>query len=92
MKDEVGLEFKQKCNNQGEVNVLFYELNCLFFLEICVSIEGKKNEVLMECKINIVSILLFKFLDKEEYEQNDFVLDKMDEIIIEEMRVKGKVE
>lgn len=68
MKDEDGLDFKYKCNNLGEIDVLFYELNCLFFLEICVIIGEKKNEVLMECKVKFVGSLLFKFLDKEEYE------------------------
>ncbi|XP_070440921.1 PHD finger protein 3 isoform X1 [Equus przewalskii] len=92
MKDEAGLESKQKCNNQGEANVPSHELNCPLLSETCVSIEGKKNEALMECKINTVSTPLFKFSDKEEHEQNDSVSDKMDETIIEEMRAKGKVE
>lgn len=92
MKDEDGLDFKYKCNNQGEVDVLFYELICLFFLEICVIIGEKKNEVLMECKVKFVGSLLFKFLDKEEYEQNDCILGKMDEIVVEEMIVIRKVE
>lgn len=80
MKEEVEFDFKYVCNNQGEVNVLFFELDCLFFLEISVSVEEKNIEVLMECKVKINSSLLFKFLVRED-EQSDFVLGELNDII-----------
>ncbi|KAL2792019.1 PHD finger protein 3 isoform 2 [Daubentonia madagascariensis] len=92
MKDEAGLDSKHKCNNQGEANVPSHELNCPLLSETCVTIDEKKNEALMECKIQTVSSPLFKFSDKEECEQNDSISGKMDEAIVEEMIAKGKVE
>ncbi|XP_054578056.1 PHD finger protein 3 [Eptesicus fuscus] len=91
MKDEVGLDSKQKCNNQEKANVPSHELNCPLLSETCDSIEEKKNEPLVECKINTVSPL-FTFSDKEEHEKNDSISDKVDETIVEEMSAKGKVE
>ncbi|KAF6365063.1 PHD finger protein 3 [Rhinolophus ferrumequinum] len=91
MRDEAGLDSKQKCNNQGKANVTSHELNCPLLSETCDSIEEKKSEAL-ECKIKTVSTSLFTFSDKEECEQNDSTSDKMDETIVEEMRAKGKVE
>ncbi|XP_027457113.1 PHD finger protein 3 isoform X2 [Zalophus californianus] len=90
MKDEAGLDSKQKCNNQGEANVPSHELNCSLLSETCVSIEEKKNEALMECKVKTVSSPQFKFSDKEE--QNDSLADKTDGTVVEEVREKGKVE
>ncbi|XP_023591626.1 PHD finger protein 3 isoform X2 [Trichechus manatus latirostris] len=92
MKDEAELDSKHKCNNQGEANVPSHELSCPLLSETCVSIEEKKNDILMECKIKTVSSPLFKFSGKEEHEQNDSISDKMDRIIVEEMRAKGKTE
>ncbi|XP_058410066.1 PHD finger protein 3 isoform X4 [Diceros bicornis minor] len=92
MKDETGVDSKQKCNNQGEANVPSHELNCPLLSETCVSIEEKKNEALMGCKIKTVGSPLFKFSDKEEREHNDSISDKIDETVVEETRAKGKVE
>ncbi|XP_036105015.1 PHD finger protein 3 isoform X9 [Molossus molossus] len=92
MKDEAGLDSKQKCDNQGKANVPSHELNCPLLSETCDSIEEKKNEALMECKIKTVSSPLFTFSDKEEHEQNDSISDKIDETIVEEMRAKREVE
>ncbi|KAM9233888.1 PHD finger protein 3 isoform 1-T1 [Dugong dugon] len=92
MKDEAELDSKHKCNNQGETNVPSHELSCPLLSETCVSIEEKKNDILMECKIKTLSSPLFKFSGKEEHEQNDSISDKMDRIIVEEMRAKGKIE
>nr|XP_012629320.1 PHD finger protein 3 isoform X1 [Microcebus murinus]XP_012629323.1 PHD finger protein 3 isoform X1 [Microcebus murinus] len=92
MKDEAGLDSKHKCNNQVEANVPSHELNCPLLSETCVTIEEKKNEALLECKIKTVSSPLFKFSDKEECEQNDSISGKMDEAIVEEIIEKGKVE
>lgn len=91
MKDEAGLDSKQKCDNPGKANVPSHELNCPLLSETCDSIEEKKNEALMECKSKTVSSPLFTFSDKE-HEQNDSTSDKMDETTVEEMRAKGKVE
>ncbi|KAM4834633.1 PHD finger protein 3 isoform 2-T4 [Thomomys bottae] len=77
MKDEVGLDSRHKCDNQGEANVPSHELNCPLLSETCVSIEEKKNEALIECKIETVNSPLFKFSDKEDDEQN--VSGKIDE-------------
>nr|XP_036854261.1 PHD finger protein 3 isoform X2 [Manis javanica]XP_036854262.1 PHD finger protein 3 isoform X2 [Manis javanica] len=90
--DEAGLESKQKCTNQGEANVPSPEINCPLLSETCVSVEEKKNETLMECKTETVGSPLLKFSDKGEHEENDSVSDKMDEIVVEEVRVKGKAE
>ncbi|XP_019273187.1 PHD finger protein 3 isoform X1 [Panthera pardus] len=90
MKDEAGLDSKQKCDNQGEANVPSHELNCSLLSETCVSIEEKKNEALMDCKVKTVSSPLFKFSDKEE--QDDSISVKMDGTVVEEGREKGKVE
>ncbi|XP_037698330.1 PHD finger protein 3 isoform X2 [Choloepus didactylus] len=92
MKDGAGLDSKHKCNNQGEEDVPSNELNCPLLSETCVSIEGKKDEALVECKVKTVGSPLFKFSDKEEHEQNDSISDKMDETVVEEMSTKGKVE
>ncbi|XP_012505730.1 PREDICTED: PHD finger protein 3 [Propithecus coquereli] len=92
MKDEAGLDSKHKCNNQVEPNVPSHELNCPLLSETCVTIEEKKNEALLECKIKTVSSPLFKFSDKEECEQNDSISGKMNEAIVEEIITKGKVE
>ncbi|KAM7135535.1 PHD finger protein 3 isoform 3-T3 [Molossus nigricans] len=92
MKDEAGLDSKQKCDNQGKANVPSHELNCPLLSETCDSIEEKKNEALMECKIKTVSSPLFTFSDKEEHEQNDSISDKIDETVVEEMRAKREVE
>ncbi|XP_036074983.1 PHD finger protein 3 isoform X3 [Rousettus aegyptiacus] len=92
MEDDTGLDSKQKCNNQGKANVPSHELNCPLLSETCDSIEEKKNETLMECKIKTVSSPLFKFSDKEEPDQNDSTSDKMDETVVEEKRAKGKDE
>ncbi|XP_012874642.1 PREDICTED: PHD finger protein 3 isoform X1 [Dipodomys ordii] len=88
MKDEVGLDSKHKCDNQGEANVPSHELNCPLLSETCVNIEEKKTEALMECKIETVSGPLFKFSDKEDDEQN--VSGKMGETI-EEEKAKEKL-
>uniref|UniRef100_A0A8C2UH71 PHD finger protein 3 n=1 Tax=Chinchilla lanigera TaxID=34839 RepID=A0A8C2UH71_CHILA len=90
MKDDSGLDSKPKCNNQGEASLPSHELNCPLLSETCVRIE-EKNEALMECKIKTGSSPLFKFLDKEEEEQNDSISGKMDETI-EEKRAKDKFE
>lgn len=94
MKDEAGLDSKQKCNNQGKANVPSHELNCSLLSETCDNIEEKKNEALIECRIKTETVgsTLFTFSDKEEHEQNDSISDKMEEIIGEEMRAEGKVE
>ncbi|XP_014318178.2 PHD finger protein 3 isoform X2 [Myotis lucifugus] len=92
MKDEVGLDSKQKCNNQEKANVPSHELNCPLLSETCDSIEEKKNEALVECKIKTVSSPLFTFSDKEEHEQNDSISDKVDETIVEEMSAKVEQE
>ncbi|XP_021567392.1 PHD finger protein 3 isoform X2 [Carlito syrichta] len=92
VKDEAGLDSKHKCNNQGEANVPSHELSCTLFSETCVAAEEKKNDVLMECKIKPISSPLFKFSDKGEQEQNDSISGKMDETLVEEVTVKGKVE
>ncbi|XP_045429012.1 PHD finger protein 3 isoform X3 [Pipistrellus kuhlii] len=91
MKDEVGLDSKQKCNKQDKANVPSHELNCPLLSETCDSIEEKKNEPLVECKIKTISPL-FTFSDKEEHEKNDSISDKVDETMVEEMSAKGKVE
>ncbi|XP_016052727.1 PREDICTED: PHD finger protein 3 isoform X2 [Miniopterus natalensis] len=88
MKDEAGLDSKQKCNNQGKANVPSHELNCPLLSETCDSIEEKKNEAPMEHKTKTVSSPLFTFSDKEEQGQNDSISDKMDETLVEEMRAK----
>ncbi|XP_015414967.1 PREDICTED: PHD finger protein 3 isoform X5 [Myotis davidii] len=92
MKDEVGLDSKQKCNNQEKANVPSHELNCPLLSETCDNIEEKKNEALVECKIKTVSSPLFTFSDKEEHEQNDSISDKVDETIVEEMSTKVEQE
>ncbi|XP_070274420.1 PHD finger protein 3 isoform X1 [Myotis yumanensis] len=92
MKDEVGLDSKQKCNNQEKANVPSHELNCPLLSETCDSIEEKKNEALVECKIKTVSSPLFTFSDKEEHEQNDSISDKVDEPMVEEMSAKVEQE
>ncbi|XP_014388220.1 PREDICTED: PHD finger protein 3 [Myotis brandtii] len=92
MKDEVGLDSKQKCNNQEKANVPSHELNCPLLSETCDSIEEKKNETLVECKIKTVSSPLFTFSDKEEHEQNDSISDKVGETIVEEMSAKVEQE
>ncbi|XP_048203504.1 PHD finger protein 3 isoform X2 [Perognathus longimembris pacificus] len=89
MKDEVGLDSKHKCDNQGEANVPSHELNCTLLSETCISIEEKKNEALIECKIETVSTPLFKFSNKEDDEQN--VSGKIDETI-EEGKAEEKLE
>lgn len=43
MRDEAGLDSKQKCNNQGKANVPSHELNCPLLSETCDSIEEKKK-------------------------------------------------
>ncbi|XP_036173712.1 PHD finger protein 3 isoform X2 [Myotis myotis] len=91
MKDEVGLDSK-KCNNQEKANVPSDELNCPLLSETCDSIEEKKNEALVECKIKTVSSPLFTFSGKEEHEQNDSISDKVDETIVEEMSTKVEQE
>lgn len=91
MKDEVGLDSKQKCNNQEKANVPSCELNCPLLSETCDSTEEQKNEALVECKIKTVSPL-FTFSDKEEHEKNDSISDKVNETVVEEMSAKGKVE
>ncbi|KAM6184550.1 PHD finger protein 3 isoform 2-T2 [Rhynchocyon petersi] len=92
MKNEAELEAKHKCTNQAEENVPSHELSCPLLSETCASIEEKKNETLMECKIHTVSSPLFQCPDKEVHEQNDSVSDKRDETTVEEIRVKGKIE
>ncbi|XP_006897120.1 PREDICTED: PHD finger protein 3-like [Elephantulus edwardii] len=91
MKDEAELDSQHKCKNQEE-NVPSHELSCPLLSETCASSEEKKNEALMECKIETVSSPLIKFPDKEEHDQNYSIPDKVDEIIADEMRVKGKIE
>ncbi|XP_006835808.1 PREDICTED: PHD finger protein 3 [Chrysochloris asiatica] len=91
MKDEAELDSQQKCNNKGEGNVSSHESSCPLLSDTCVSIEEKKNEALMDCKIKTVSSP-FKFSDKEEHEQNYSSSDKMDETVVEEFKAKGKIE
>ncbi|XP_052601205.1 PHD finger protein 3 isoform X1 [Peromyscus californicus insignis] len=90
MKEEAELDPKHACNNQGEINVPSPELNCSLLAETCVSLEEKKNEALMECKIKTDSSPLFKFSDKED-EQNDLVSGEMDDAV-EERSAVGKLE
>ncbi|XP_037055603.1 PHD finger protein 3 isoform X4 [Peromyscus leucopus] len=90
MKEEAELDPKHACNNQGEINVPSPELNCSLLSETCVSLEEKKNEALMECKIKTDSSPLFKFSDKED-EQNDLVSGEMDDAV-EERSAVGKLE
>ncbi|XP_023368898.1 PHD finger protein 3 isoform X3 [Otolemur garnettii] len=91
MKDEPGLDSEHKCNNQEEAHVASHELNCPLLSETCVTLEERKNEALMECKIKTVRSPLFKFSDKE-CEQSDSIPGKMDEAVVEELITKGKVE
>ncbi|XP_053457610.1 PHD finger protein 3 isoform X2 [Nycticebus coucang] len=91
MKNEIGLDSKHECNNQEEAHVASHELNCPLLSETCVTVAEKKNEALMECKIETVSSPLFKFSDKE-HERSDSISGKMDEAVVEEMIAKGKVE
>ncbi|XP_063112999.1 PHD finger protein 3 isoform X3 [Cavia porcellus] len=91
MKADTGLGAQPACDSQGETGVLSHGLNCPLLPETCVSGEEKKNEALMEYKIKSVSSPLFKFSDKEEDEQKDSVLSKMDETV-EERMAKEKLE
>ncbi|XP_075411043.1 PHD finger protein 3 isoform X2 [Tenrec ecaudatus] len=92
MKDEAELDSHNKCSNQGEASVPPHELNCPLLSEACASIEEKKTEAPMECKIKPVGSPLFKFSDKEEHEEHDSVSDRIDNIIVEAMRTKGTIE